>query len=123
MRPLDSLVPMIHVANVLRSIAFYKKFGFEVDNAHVPDGETEPSWAWLRSGGAHLMVAQVGGPVNSRAQAALFYVYCDDVPSFRAQLQKNGVEAGEIEYPFYNPRGEFRVTDPDSYCLMITHTG
>jgi hypothetical protein len=24
--------------------------------------------------------------------------------------------------PFYAPRGEFRVKDPDGYDIMITHT-
>jgi hypothetical protein len=28
-----------------------------------------------------------------------------------------------MAYPFYAPRGEFRLTDPDGYTLMITHTG
>jgi hypothetical protein len=49
-------------------------------------------------------------------------VYCDDVPAFRSALLAAGVEAGPISQPFYNPRGEFRVTDPDGYVLMITHT-
>jgi hypothetical protein len=26
-----------------------------------------------------------------------------------------------ITTPFYAPRGEFRLVDPDGYCLMITH--
>lgn len=92
MPSLNSLVPMMFVASVPRSIEFYAKVGFEVDNTFVPPGQTEPSWAWLRSGGAHLMVAA-----------------SEPVPA-------------EIEYPFYAPRGEFRVKDPDRYALMVTHT-
>jgi len=33
-----------------------------------------------------------------------------------------GVAAGDISSPFCAPRGEFRVTDPDGYCPMVTHT-
>ncbi|MGH8003458.1 MAG: VOC family protein [Limisphaerales bacterium] len=123
MVPLDSLVPLVHVKSVPRSIEFYKKFGFAVGNTFTPPDQKEPSWAWLKSGGAHLMVTRAGEPVDARAQSVIFYIYCEDVPSFRGELQKNGVVVGEIEYPFYAPRGEFRVTDPDGYCLMITHTG
>ncbi|MCI0405645.1 MAG: VOC family protein [candidate division Zixibacteria bacterium] len=121
MTPLASLVPMLHVKSVPRSVEFYKKMGFEVGNTFTPSGQKEPSWAWLKSGGAHLMVTRADGPVDARA--VVLYIYCEDVSTFRAELQKNGVTIGEIEYPFYAPRGEFRVKDPDGYCLMITHTG
>lgn len=123
MKPLHSLVPMAHVSSVPRSIEFYKKLGFEVGNTFTPADQKEPAWAWLRSGGAHLMVTRASEPVDARAQAVLFYIYCEDVAALRGELQKNGMMVGEIEYPFYAPRGEFRVTDPDGYCLMITHAG
>ncbi len=119
---LNSLVPMAYVGSVRRSIDFYEKLGFEVGNTHTPEGGLEPVWAWLRSGGAHLMLAQASEPVDPRSQAVLFYVYCPDVTAFRSQLIEAGVEAGPIEHPFYAPRGEFRVTDPDGYVLMVTHT-
>ena len=123
MTPLASLVPMLHVKSVSGSIQFYKKLGFEIGNTFTPSDQKEPAWAWLKSGGAHLMVTGAGEPVDAGAQAVLFYMYCADVPSFRAELQKNGAMVGEIEYPFYAPRGEFCVVDPDGYHLMITHTG
>jgi hypothetical protein len=119
---LNSLVPMIHVKSVPRSVEFYKKFGFEVGNTFTPPDRKEPAWAWLKSGGAHRMVSRAGEPVDPRAQAVIFYIYCEDVLSFRAELLKNGVAAGEVAYPFYCPHGEFRVTDPDGYALMVAHT-
>jgi hypothetical protein len=48
--------------------------------------------------------------------------YCEDVAAFRDKLLESGLEAGPITRPFYAPRGEFRVTDPDGYALMVTHT-
>ena len=119
---LSSLVPMAFVKSVPRSIEFYQKLGFVIGNTHTPEGAAEPSWAWLRSGGAQLMLAQASEPVDPRAQAILFYVYCDDVPAFRTRLLESGIEASTITHPFYAPRGEFRVADPDGYALMITHT-
>jgi catechol 2,3-dioxygenase-like lactoylglutathione lyase family enzyme len=119
---LKSLVPMAYVQSVRRSIEFYAKLGFEVGNTHTPEGGGEPVWAWLRSGGAHLMLAQASEPVDPDKQAVLFYVYCPDPAEFRSKLIEAGVEAGPIQHPFYAPRGEFRVTDPDGYVLMVTHT-
>jgi catechol 2,3-dioxygenase-like lactoylglutathione lyase family enzyme len=120
--PIRSLVPMAHVRNVAQSIEFYRKLGFEVGGDFVPQGRDTLSWAWLESGGANLMLALADEPVVPDQQAVLFYLYCDDVPATRFRLQEAGVVAGPIEYPFYAPRGEFRVTDPDGYVLMITHT-
>lgn len=122
MAGLRSLVPMAHVASVPRSIAFYRRLGFEVGNSFTPSGQVEPTWAWLHAAGAHLMVTQAGAPVDPGQQAVLFYLYADDLPAYRAELQKNGVEAGEVCYPFYAPGGEFGITDPDGYALMVTHT-
>ncbi len=119
---LSSLVPMAFVKSVPGSIAFYKKLGFVEGNTHTPEGAAEPSWVWLESGGAHLMLAQASEPVDPEKQAILFYVYCDDVQAFRSTLLGVGVEAGPMQYPFYAPRGEFRVTDPDGWVLMVTHT-
>lgn len=118
-----SLVPMAHVRSVGVSIAFYRKLGFEVSNTFVPEGRADSTWAWLESeGGAKLMLALADEPVIAGQQAVLFYLYCDDVPSLRAALKEAAVAVGSIEYPFYAPRGEFRVHDPDGYVLMITHT-
>jgi hypothetical protein len=69
-----------------------------------------------------MMVAKASEPVDRKEQAVLFYVYCNDALRYREDLLAAGVEAGDVAYPFYAPRGEFRVTDPDGYALMITHT-
>ena len=119
---LRSLVPMAFVQSVRRSIAFYAKLGFEAGNTHTPEGGDEPVWAWLQSGGAHIMLARASEPVEPGKQAVLFYIYSPDVADFRRRLIDADVEAGPIQFPFYAPGGEFRVTDPDGYVLMITHT-
>ena len=113
---------MVFVKSVSHSIAFYKKLGFVEGNTHTPEGEAEPNWVWLKSGGAHLMLAKASEPIDLREQAILFYVYCDDVAAFRSKLLESGVEASPITHPFYAPRGEFRVSDPDGYAFMVTHT-
>ena len=78
-------------------------------------------WAWLSSGGAELMIAKASEPVVPEQQAILFYLYVDDVAETRNELMAAGLTPGPITTPFYAPRGEFWLTDPDGYALMITH--
>ena len=117
-----SLVPFVHVASVPASIDFYRKLGFEVRNTFVPAGESEPVWAWLESDLARLMVGRADGPFDADQQAVLFYLYCDDVQAARREFERAGITVGEVTYPFYCPRGEFRMHDPDGYVLMVGHT-
>lgn len=119
---LRSLVPFAHVANVPASVAFYRKLGFEVAGTFTPPNATDPTWVSLERGEARLMLAKATAPVVAEEQAVLFYLYFEDVPKTRRELEEAGVNAGPIQYPFYNPRGEFRVHDPDGYVLMLTHT-
>jgi len=118
----QNLVPLIPVADVERSIAFYHHLGFEAANTFTADDASKPTWAWLRSGDAQLMLASASNPIVANQQAVLFYVYTGDVPAARATLVEAGFNPGEITTPFYAPRGEFRLIDPDGYMVMITHT-
>jgi predicted enzyme related to lactoylglutathione lyase len=120
--PIRSVVAMAFVKSVTASIEFYRRVGFDVGNTVTDRGEAEPRWAWLRSDGAHLMVARATAPVIASEQAVLFYLYVDDVAAKQAELKSAGVAAAEIAYPFYAPKGEFRIEDPDGYVLMVTHT-
>lgn len=91
-------------------------------NTVQADGAAAPTWAWLHSGGADLMLARASDPVIADQQAVLFYLYVEDVAAKRDELAAAGITVGEIATPFYSPRGEFRVADPDGYVLMISHT-
>lgn len=122
MTALNLLVPMIFVQSVSRSIDFYAKLGFDIGNSFTPPGDSEPSWAWLQTRGANLMVARASHAVDASQQAVIFCLYCDDVQSFRSELQEAGLKAGEIEYPPYRPRGQFRLADPDGFDISVTHS-
>jgi len=117
----NSLVPFIHVADVSRSVAFYKDLGFAVGNTFEP--ECKLTWAWLHAQSANLMLARADAPVDPAAQTVLFYVYVADVSGAHADLSNKGIPVGPIRTPFYAPRGEFRVEDPDGYVLTITPVG
>ena len=113
---------MVFVADVERSIEFYRHLGFEVGNTFAADNATTPTWAWLTSDDAQLMLAAASHPVVAEQQRVLFYIYTDDVAAARASLIEAGLGPGEITTPFYAPRGEFQLRDPDGYTVMITHT-
>jgi hypothetical protein len=115
------LVAMAFVADVPRSVTFYGHLGFSVANSFTPPDAEVPRWAWLESGDAHLMIARASEPVVPEQQAVLFYLYVEDVAIAREALLGVGLNPGPIATPFYAPRGEFRLVDPDGYCLMITH--
>ena len=122
LHPIRALVPMAFVKSVPASIAFYGLLGLEVENTFSQPGHDELTWAWLQSARAQIMLAKANEPVVASQQSVLFYVYCDDVPGLREELMAGGVEAGAIQYPFYAPKGEFRIQDPDGYVVMVTHT-
>lgn len=120
--PLRAVVAMAHVKSVSTSIEFYKKLGFHIGNTFTPNDTDEITWAWLESDQAQFMITKADEQVIASQQAVLFYVYCDDVLAKRIELEQAGLSPGAVRYPFYSPRGEFRVEDPDGYVLMITHT-
>jgi catechol 2,3-dioxygenase-like lactoylglutathione lyase family enzyme len=116
------LVPMAFVADMERSIEFYSRLGFEVGNTFTPEHENKPSWAWLQSGEAQLMLAAASHPVIADQQRVLFYLYTDDVAAARESLIDASLSPDKITTPFYAPRGEFRLVDPDGNVVMVTHT-
>lgn len=119
-----AFVPMLHVASVPRAIAFYAALDFRASELHQQPGRDDPTWARMQSpGGAEFMLVQADAPIDDGVQGVLFYVYCDDVVAMRERVLAAGLAAGELTYPFYRPNGEFRLSDPDGYVLMVTHAG
>lgn len=116
------VVAMAFVGDVLRSVSFYAHLGFTVANSFTPPGADVPSWAWLTSGWAHLMISRAAEPIVAHPEAVVFYLYVDEVAAVRDELVAAGLNPGPITTPFYAPEGEFRLTDPDGYCVMVTHT-
>jgi hypothetical protein len=117
LKPLRGLVPMAHVEDVARSIEFYRQIGFEVGNTLEMGGRLQ--WAWVKSGSANLMLARSARPMNADAQDVLFYLYASDVVEYRNELATRGVKVSELTYPEYAVAGEFGMSDPDGYCLLV----
>lgn len=114
------VVAMIFVADVQRSIEFYKSLGFGVANTYEPQGKL--CWAWMERGKARIMLSLSGRPANAGAQDVMFYLYVLRVAEYRDGLIAQNVKVGELQYPFYSPKGEFRIDDPDGFTLMVAET-
>jgi len=124
--PITGLVPMIQVADVERSAAFYRVLGFEIGN-RVPRTGTA-HWAWLYAPkaadwkrGPNLMVVRSECAITPQEQV-LFYFYATDLKSLRGELIAAGIKVGEVSYPEYLPEGEFETYDPDGYRLMVAQS-
>lgn len=117
---LRGLVPIARVADVARSIQFYRQLGFALRNTLKNDDQLV--WAWLDNGKAHLMLSRSAQPMHPGARDVILYLYAPDVVAYREQLATAGIKVGPIEHPFYMPEGEFGVEDPDGYCLLVGQT-
>ena len=116
------LIAMAHVADVQRSIDFYKLLGMEVRGSlRAPSGELR--WAHVACEQAHLMFARASGPIVAGDQAVLFYLYSPDLIALREHLLASSVSVSAISYPEYMPKGEIRLEDPDGYVLLIGQAG
>lgn len=115
------LAPMLPVTSVAGAIAFYESLGLRVGGSHTPEGGRDPVWAWLSNGRAHLMVNQAAAPIDASHHSASLWLYVKDVKEVHALLRARGVDVGDVDYPFYNPGGEFHVHDPDGYAVFVAH--
>jgi hypothetical protein len=112
--------PLLHVAELERSIRYYELLGFVT----VDTDRSKPlGWARLTCEGGAVMFVRADVPVDPGVQAVLLYMYTPDLAGLREQLVANGVEASPIRYPSYVPSGEMRLTDPDGYCVLVAHWG
>ncbi|OLC93932.1 MAG: hypothetical protein DMG35_01845 [Acidobacteria bacterium] len=120
-KPLAALTPMAHVADVAHSVSWYSKLGFVAEHTWTPEGRPL-QWAHLRNGGAELMLVCSGRSLNPGAQDILFYLYANGVAAYRESLIAQELQPSEISYPAYAKHGEFRIDDPDGYCLLVGDT-
>ena len=114
----ERLIAMALVADVQRSADFYSLLGFLVVGTFKNDAGV-PCWVHLESGNANLMLSKADAPILAEQQAVLFYLYSDDLTGLREHLLASGAAVAGITYPFYMPKGEFRLADPDGYVLLI----
>jgi uncharacterized glyoxalase superfamily protein PhnB len=111
---IDALVPLLGVADVERSIAFYTEIlPFQVVEKTTADGKTR--WALLRCGPAALMIGQAD---RAGGGAVLLHLYVEDVRACRDALRAKGTVTTGIRPEPYGVEA-FRLRDPDGHELAI----
>jgi hypothetical protein len=116
------LIPIPSVADVQRSMDFYKLLGMEL-RGQLKTSSGDLQWAHIACEQAELMFARATEPVVPSHQAVLFYLYSPNLVALREHLIAAGVRVSPITYTDYMPKGEFRVEDPDGYTLLIGQAG
>jgi catechol 2,3-dioxygenase-like lactoylglutathione lyase family enzyme len=113
--------PMLHVAEMEKSIRFYEFLGFTTIDTQ---GCAPLAWARLHcEDGSAVMFLRAEHPVDSSAQALILYLYTPNLPALREHLLANGVKVSPIGYPEYMPSGKINLADPDGYRIEIAHWG
>ena len=123
-------VPMLQVADVLRSVRFYEVLGFTTNEVLKRDDEVA-FWAAMdcHKGGAAeqtnenytatIMFSLAQEAIDPKKQGMLLYMYSLDLPGLRERLLAAGAKPSEIEPRFYMEKGELTVYDPDGYCILV----
>jgi len=119
---ITGLIPMVHVADVQRSVNFYRLLGMEVQGSlRNPSGQLQ--WVHLHCDRADIMFTRASEPVIASRQSVLFYLYSPQLVQLRDHLLTNGVKVSDISYPSYMLKGEICLEDPDGYVLLIGQAG
>lgn len=117
--------PMLHVCDVPRSIAFYRKLGFQLADIGGDDGGV-PGWARLSmEDGSAIMLLRLedGHRIDPGVQGVMLVLYSPDLAGLRDQLLAGGESPGPIEAPPWMPSGTFLLQDPDGYRVGVNHWG
>ncbi|HXE90772.1 MAG TPA: VOC family protein [Terriglobales bacterium] len=112
--------PLLHVAEIERSIRFYGLLGFVT----VDTDRCDPlGWARVHCEGGAVMFLRAEEEVDPSAQAVFLYMYTPDLAGLREHLLAIGVRVPPIKHPPYMPSGEITIADPDGYTIFVGHWG
>lgn len=128
------LVPLIQVFDMAAALRFYRDTLHFVVVQHSPEVEGPEGryfhWAWLRLGGAELMLntaydtgERPAAPDPARMAAhgdTCLYIGCPDVDGLYALLSGRGLS---LDPPHTAPYGmrQLNLRDPDGYMLCFQH--
>ena len=115
---LNSLIPMLGVADLQRTMGFYcEKLGFRVVNTF---GGARPVWCMLERDKVRLMFNQPPGIVifPEPKDRQIFYFYPDDVVSLHTAWKNASLAVSDLRITIYRMK-EFELRDPDGYWLWF----
>ena len=113
----SGLVPFVEVADVGRSVAFYRLLGLELRDTY--DHEGQLVWASMARESAALMLARIEASIDPSAPARAVLPLRPRPRRPARSSVSHGLTLGEIVDGSPGPKPEMHVTDPDGYCLMV----
>jgi catechol 2,3-dioxygenase-like lactoylglutathione lyase family enzyme len=124
-RQLIAIAPRFFVADIHRSVAYYRDvLGFNVDRLW----NDPPTFCMPHRDGLTIMLGQVNDPTLIRPHGADgetwdVYVWVRDADALFAEFQAKGalIVHPPVFRPYYRNQ-EFAIRDPDGYILGFAHT-
>jgi catechol 2,3-dioxygenase-like lactoylglutathione lyase family enzyme len=117
--------PMLHVAQVERSIRFYRLLGFELVDIEGEKG-CPPGWARMSTADGSAIMFLLGEDehaVKPEEQGIMLVLYTPELPALREQLVAAGERPTTIERPPWMPSGHMMIRDPDGYAVGVNQWG
>jgi catechol 2,3-dioxygenase-like lactoylglutathione lyase family enzyme len=119
-------VPVLRVANVARSAAWYSSvLGFKADAVGHP---ADPVFAILRRDDVEIMLQKARAAIAAPRAAASpeggwdVYLRIDDAEAFRQKVRAQIPDVGAIQDREYGCR-EFALSDPDGHVIVLGECG
>jgi hypothetical protein len=112
--------PMLHVAEIEKSLKFYELLGFET----IDTDRCDPlGWARIHCEGGAIMFLRAEEPIDRARYGTMLCMYTPDLPALHEQLLAAGLNVPPIRCPEYMPSGEIQFSDPDGNSIIISHWG
>lgn len=118
-----ALTPLLNVADVAVSLAWYRHLGFQELVRFEHDGRL--TWAKAGSGALRLMLNRSDrvSAADRRARPgsgdAVLYLTVDDAPAAHAELVAAGLAPGPVERQSHGGDA-FLLRDPDGHEIAVT---
>lgn len=126
---ITAATPLLNVAEIHRSIDFYRLLGFEVVARTLSDLDEQPVWAMLEAGGGdtriRLMLAAHGGVSHEERRmrpsfaGLVWYLECNDVDGMFDTINDAGFKPEPVT-ELEDGTHQFFVRDPDGYEIAVT---
>lgn len=110
---MNRIIPMLPVRSIARSVAFYEKLGFTVEQQNDSWG-----WAMMSFGDCRIMLDRSINTQPDSARQSVLYLYPEDIDAYHQQVRGRGVDIPDLDSTFYGMT-EFRLDDPDGNRLWI----
>lgn len=109
-------VPFLWVKDILTSVAYYEKVGFEITNKWIDKEKLR--WCWLQLGGAAIMLQEYLPeriPAIKTGEGVSICFQCEDALTIYHDVMAKGIT---VQEPFVgNSMWVTIMSDPDGYKL------